>query len=59
MTIEEYQDMLDSSTGLCRACGAHRECTEPDARKYKCEECDKLEVYGLEELVIMGELDID
>ena len=31
---------------------------EPDARGYECPECSENTVYGLEELVIMGMLDL-
>jgi hypothetical protein len=42
--------------GFCIACGAPREECEPDARKYNCDNCGKTEVYGAEELVIMGRM---
>ena len=41
----------DDHLGFCVACGAeHGEC-EPDARKYKCENCGLNAVYGAEELL--------
>ncbi len=43
----------DDNLGFCRACGAEAFNVEPDARKYKCEECDENEVYGASELLIM------
>ena len=42
--------------GICRACGAEHDPVEPDARKYPCEECEEKEVYGAQELMIMGEI---
>ena len=39
--------------GICRACGAWHDGVEPDARRYRCDECDALQVYGAEELVLM------
>lgn len=42
--------------GFCIACGLEAEGVEPDARKYKCESCGALAVYGAEELVIMTAL---
>lgn len=45
--------------GKCRACGEKCDGVEPDARKYKCEACGAREVYGMEELLIMGEADSD
>jgi len=44
----------DENLGFCIACGADAFDCEPDARKYECEECGLLEVYGAEELLIMG-----
>lgn len=44
----------DEMIGFCLACGAERGQTEPDARKYPCEVCHELKVYGAEELVMMG-----
>ena len=45
--------------GLCRVCGSVAEGVEPDARGYKCHACERPEVYGIEELLIMGELDME
>jgi Zn finger protein HypA/HybF involved in hydrogenase expression len=44
----------DNSTGFCRACGAEQDGVEPDARRYECESCGHHQVYGAEELVLMG-----
>ena len=41
----------DDNIGLCVACGNEQYGCEPDARKYECEECGKLAVYGAEELM--------
>lgn len=46
--------LADNSTGFCIGCGAERDQTEPDARKYPCEDCKENLVYGAEELVMMG-----
>ena len=42
--------------GYCIACGFERYGTEPDARKYPCEneDCGKNQVYGAQELLLMG-----
>lgn len=40
--------------GFCLACGNQQEGCEPDARRYKCEACGELEVYGAEEVFMMG-----
>jgi hypothetical protein len=39
--------------GFCMGCGAEAHGVEPDARKYECEVCKELKVYGAEELVLM------
>ena len=44
----------DENIGFCIECGAERECCEPDARKYQCEECGECAVYGAQEILIMG-----
>lgn len=54
------EDILDGLNGGCTNCGAIIiGGVEPDARKYECEECGERAVYGLEELVIMGMIDIE
>ena len=48
----------DYGLGFCIVCGAeHYEC-EPDAREYHCDNCNENKVYGAEELLIMGLLEI-
>jgi hypothetical protein len=44
----------DNNVGFCIACGAEKDCVEPDARKYPCPVCEHNTVYGAEELVMMG-----
>ena len=53
-SLEDIQDADDMYQGFCLACGARRDCCEPDARKYECEECGKHTVYGAQEIVLMG-----
>ena len=47
--IEAIQ--LDECLGFCAACGNEQSGCEPDARRYPCENCDELAVYGAEELL--------
>jgi hypothetical protein len=55
-TAEEIED---GRNGLCRACGEPTTSpVEPDARNYTCGSCGEKEVFGLEELLIMGELEL-
>jgi hypothetical protein len=47
----------DDNIGICLACGAETGGVEPDARMDPCEVCDENQVYGAQELVIMGYAD--
>ena len=54
-TLDEIQEQSESHGGYCLHCQDWtHDCCEPDARKYTCPECDLPQVYGAEELVIMG-----
>jgi len=57
ITEEDYVELQESSGGFCLACKEHAYGIEPDARKYTCESCGEAEVYGIEELLIMGEIE--
>lgn len=50
----EFARMTDASEGLCCGCGQAQSGCEPDARKVRCEACDAPRVYGVEELIFMG-----
>ena len=52
MTEDEYRALVEGSTGLCLACGAERDGTEPDACEYECDACCEHAVYGAESLII-------
>jgi hypothetical protein len=54
ITLEQFQEYDDAMVGVCISCGATRDCCEPDARDYPCEECGDNNVYGAQELLIMG-----
>lgn len=51
-------EVMDGTLGGCIKCGYVQSGCEPDARAYECEECGERGVYGLEELVMMGMLDL-
>ena len=55
VSIEQVMDAVESGEdmGFCLACGAEAWGVEPDARKYKCDECSEWKVYGAEELLLM------
>lgn len=47
-------DTGTDNPGFCLACGNEQEGCEPDARNYECEECGKREVFGAQEVLLMG-----
>lgn len=51
-------EVSDGTLGGCVSCGELQNGCEPDARQYECESCGKRSVYGLEELLIMGLLEL-
>jgi hypothetical protein len=53
-TLAQVEEASDLQAGYCLACGAMRECCEPDARGYTCDDCKQPQVYGAEELLLMG-----
>lgn len=42
------------NTGFCLECGEEQEGCEPDARNYRCDSCDARQVFGAEEVLMMG-----
>lgn len=48
---ERRMSNLDNP-GFCIACGEEQDGCEPDARKYKCESCGEMKVYGSDELAM-------
>jgi len=57
--VDEYRDHADSYDGICVSCGEWTSggC-EPDARCYPCDACGARKVYGAEEAMMMGYLNI-
>jgi hypothetical protein len=53
-TLEQLQEAMEDQSGFCIVCGEYRDCCEPDARNYPCDNCGLHKVYGAEELVLMG-----
>ncbi len=51
--MQRGMDTLDNP-GFCLACGEDADACEPDARNYTCECCGESEVFGAEELMMMG-----
>lgn len=55
ISLERVEEaMEDGCTGFCLACGEEACGVEPDARKLRCEACGEFEVYGAEEVILMG-----
>lgn len=48
MEIAEQDEFI----GICMACGFEQEGVESDARNYKCQNCNKNKVCGVEEILI-------
>ena len=44
--------LTEESSGCCISCGETAEQVEPDAEKYRCDNCGENAVYGAEELLI-------
>ena len=58
LSEEEFREGSNDYEGRCLACGETAYGVEPDARKYECECCGEPRVYGLEELLMMGRVEI-
>lgn len=58
LTEQEFLASSNEYMGKCLKCGADAYEVEPDARKYRCDECGERAVYGIEELLIMGRIEI-
>lgn len=60
ITIDRLLDAVQRSyctldnPGFCLACGEDADGCEPDARNYTCECCGAEQVFGAEELTMMG-----
>lgn len=58
MTMSVWREARETYVGWCRTCGAERACTEPDARGYECESCGEPQVFGADEWVSAGWVEI-
>lgn len=58
MTDQLFDQLNEESGGACVYCGGVQFGVEPDARKLKCEACGAYSVYGVEELMLMGKIEI-
>ena len=56
MTLRRFTNGCEEYRGLCISCGRTATNVEPDARNYPCPKCHEEQVFGLEELLIMGKI---
>jgi len=54
--VDSY--MNDGNVGFCLHCGAMKVGVEPDAENYECDRCRRRKVYGLEQLLMLGLIEI-
>jgi predicted RNA-binding Zn-ribbon protein involved in translation (DUF1610 family) len=54
----EYYSLENEHAGMCFSCGELMYGVEPDAVRYKCEDCGHNRVFGLEYAVLHGRLNI-
>lgn len=54
MSVGTFREMSEDNGGFCLACKEEAWGVEPDARNYECECCGENQVFGLEEILMMG-----
>ena len=59
MTGEEYRFGQEDYQGLCIVCGEEHYGVEPDAERYGCTSCKEHAVFGIEQLLLIGRLQIE
>ena len=57
LSESEYDYARSEYLGYCLNCGEERSSCEPDACEYSCKACGENQVYGAEELLMMGRLE--
>ncbi|MGH9423999.1 MAG: hypothetical protein ACRD3J_28750 [Thermoanaerobaculia bacterium] len=59
MTVSEFEAACDGYQGFCTSCQSMTsDGVEPDARQCECEDCGERTVYGAEEALLMGLIEI-
>ena len=46
ITLEQYEQLEADMAGVCTACGHEQFGCEPDAQRYRCEDCGERTVLG-------------
>lgn len=59
VSSEDYADMRENGGGFCLSCEEEAWGVEPDARNYKCDSCGEKQVFGIEDLLVMGAIEIE
>lgn len=58
-SASEFEAACDACEGVCLGCGESTSSgVEPDARGYGCEDCGRPTVYGMEEALLMGAIEV-
>jgi len=52
-TAIEILERFEDGMGVCAKCGYEQYGVEPDAEKYKCDDCGKRAVYGAEQIILL------
>lgn len=54
---EDFRELVENCGGICLSCENQQSGCEPDVRNYQCEECGANQVFGAEELLVMGKIE--
>jgi len=52
------EDLWEGTLGVCVICGHLQYGVEPDAEGYVCESCSRPKVYGCEQAVLLGMVEV-
>ena len=58
LTEDEYKNKENYSIGYCLSCRVEHDSVEPDAENYKCEQCNENKVMGMQNMLIIGLIEI-
>lgn len=59
LTMEELDYARSNDEGFCRSCGKFTATgVEPDAEHYECPVCGEREVFGAEQAVLLGLIEV-
>jgi hypothetical protein len=47
----------DDNLGFCLNCGEQQGGVEPDAEHYRCEACGHMDVFGAEQILLLGQVE--